>query len=96
MKNSKLISTLAIAALIGVLGASGAAVAYNGGDDGPDTYRGGFYAGMSDEQRAEMRQIHEDHYAKMAPLRRQMQAKRAELDALYYGNDKLRRRADGY
>ncbi|MDR2892694.1 MAG: periplasmic heavy metal sensor [Deltaproteobacteria bacterium] len=83
MKRSKLISTLAIAAMVGVLGVAGAAFAESD-NNASGKQRGGFY-GMTDEQHAEMKQIHEEHYKKMVPLRQQMMVKQAELDALHYG-----------
>lgn len=42
---------------------------------------------LTQEQQASLQQIYSDYETQVMPLQRQLQAKRAELDALYYSNN---------
>ena len=79
MKNFRLISTataMAFAAFIGLTGVAGA----------NPLYHNWMAPGLTQEQQAAMQQVYLDYEKQILPLQRQLEDKRVELDALYYGN----------
>lgn len=80
MKKPRLMTMLAVFGLVSVLGLSGIANAN-------PLYHSGTSAAMTQEQQTALQQIYADYEKQAAPLQRQLQAKRAELDALYYNNN---------
>ena len=77
MKKSTLFSTTMALAFVAALGMASLAAAQ-------PHMRG--YQGMSPEQYTVMQETYADFDRKIQPLRQQMYAKQAELDALYYNN----------
>lgn len=80
MQRSKVfVSTLALG-LVAIMGASGVAFAY------PVHHNGGAPA-LTQEQQNAAQEVYTKYSEAVAPLQQQLMAKRAELDALYYGQN---------
>ena len=80
MKRSTIFGTAMALGMAAIIGISSTASAY------PGDHRGG-WQGMTQEQQAAAQEIYANYDQQTAPLRQQMMAKRAELDALYYGQN---------
>lgn len=77
MKKSRILTMLAAVGMVSVLSFAGVANAN-------PLYHGGAGGGLTQEQQSALQQIYTDYEKQAMPLQRQLQAKRAELDALYY------------
>ncbi|CAK7041674.1 MAG: hypothetical protein DELT_02852 [Desulfovibrio sp.] len=87
MKKSRILTMLAAVGMVSILGFAGVANA-NPLWHGNSGWHGGGGAGVTQEQQTALQQIYADYDKQAAPLQRQLQAKRAELEALYYGGNK--------
>lgn len=79
MIESRISTVLAALGMVAILGFAGVANA------NPLYHRGGGNA-LTPEQQTALQKIYSDYDKQVMPLQNQLQAKRAELDALYYNN----------
>lgn len=78
MRRSKIFTTALALGIVTILGATGAAFAY------PANHGAG---ALTQEQQAAAQELYANYSQATAALQQQLAAKRAELDALYYGQN---------
>lgn len=79
MNRSKILTAALALGVAAIIGISGTAIAY------PGNHMGG--QALTQEQQAAAQEVYADYARQTAPLKQQLMMKRAELDALYYGQN---------
>lgn len=91
MKKSRILTTMLALGLVAALGAP-TAFAWRHRGDYEGRGRGGpgcpYFETLTDEQQTAVQAIFAEHNKAVSPLRKQLAAKQAELDALYYADNK--------